>query len=81
MIGRDFLVWDGSAENVIKAVSAQYKGGLEVLTIHAQDLIEVDPVSFSTQTPPRIAFDFVGYNSAVERSAIPLGLRMQNQPL
>jgi type IV pilus assembly protein PilQ len=71
------LFWCGmvSAENVIKAVTAQYKGGLEVLTIHAQDLIEVDPVSFSTQTPPRIAFDFVGYNSAVERSAIPLGLR------
>ena len=71
------IFWCGmvSAENVIKAVSGQYKGGLEVLTIHAQDLIEVDPVSFSTQTPPRIAFDFVGYNSAVERSAIPLGLR------
>jgi hypothetical protein len=35
-----------SAENVIKAVSGQYKGGLEVLTIHAQDVIDVDPVSF-----------------------------------
>jgi type IV pilus assembly protein PilQ len=60
---------------VIKAVSGQYKGGMEVLTIHAQDVIDVDPVSFSTQSPPRIAFDFVGYGSAVERSAIQLGLR------
>ncbi len=63
------------AENVIKSISGQYRGGLEVLTIQAQDVIEVDPVSFSTQTPSRIAFDFVGYTSAVERSAIPLGLR------
>ena len=75
MVGVFFWCGMVSAENVIKAVSGQYRGGLEVLTIHANDLIEVDPVSFSTQTPPRIAFDFVGYNSAVERSAIPLGLR------
>ena len=70
-----FFVGIAAAENVIKAVSGQYKGGMEVLTIHAQDVIDVDPVSFSTQSPPRIAFDFVGYNSVVERSAIQLGLR------
>ena len=75
LIGMMFCVGFASAENVIKAVSGQYKGGVEVLTIHAQDVIDVDPVSFSTQSPPRIAFDFVGYNSAVERSAIQLGLR------
>lgn len=63
------------AENMIKSVSGQYKGGLEVLTIHAQDIIDVDPVSFSTQSPPRIAFDFVGYSSVLERSSIPLNLR------
>lgn len=63
------------AENVIKAISGQYKGGLEVLTIHAKDVIEVDPTSFSTQTPPRIAFDFVGYGSSLDRTPIQLGLR------
>jgi type IV pilus assembly protein PilQ len=75
LISMIFFVGIASAENVIKAVSGQYKGGMEVLTIHAQDVIDVDPVSFSTQSPPRIAFDFVGYGSAVERSAIQLGLR------
>jgi type IV pilus assembly protein PilQ len=75
LISMIFCAGLASAENVIKAVSGQYKGGMEVLTIHAQDVIDVDPVSFSTQSPPRIAFDFVGYNSAVERSAIQLGLR------
>lgn len=63
------------AENVLRSVTGQYKGGLEVLTIQAQDVIEVDPVSFSTQTPPRIAFDFVDFTSTLERGAIPLGLR------
>lgn len=63
------------AENVLRSVTGQYKGGLEVLTIQAQDVIEVDPVSFSTQTPPRIAFDFVDYTSTLERGVIPLGLR------
>lgn len=75
LVGVMFLSGFASAENVIKAVSGQYKGGMEVLTIHAQDMIDVDPVSFSTQSPPRIAFDFVGYESAVERGAIQLGLR------
>jgi type IV pilus assembly protein PilQ len=35
----------------------------------------VDPVGFATQSPARIAFDFVGFGSSVERGAIPLGLK------
>lgn len=71
------VLWSGvaSAQNVIKAVTGQYKGGLEVLTIQAQDTIDVDPASFSTQTPARIAFDFPGYDSSAERSAVQLGLK------
>jgi type IV pilus assembly protein PilQ len=64
-----------AAQNVIQAVTGQYKGGLEVLTIKAQDVITVDPVGFATQSPARIAFDFVGFGSSVERGAIPLGLK------
>jgi hypothetical protein len=36
MVGVFFWCGMVSAENVIKAVSGQYRGGLEVLTIHAQ---------------------------------------------
>ncbi|MFY7905585.1 MAG: hypothetical protein ACOVO0_05555, partial [Burkholderiaceae bacterium] len=64
-----------AAQNLIQAVTGQYRGGLEVLTIKAQDVISVDPVGFSTQTPARIAFDFVGFGSSVDRGAIPLDFK------
>lgn len=63
------------AENIIKSVEGQYKGGREVLIVRAHDVIEVNPISFSTQSPPRIAFDFVGFSSSLGRGAVQLNLR------
>lgn len=69
--------WSGAvfAENAIKGLTGQLVAGQELITIEASEPVTVDPVSFSTAAPARIALDFVGFQSSVDRGSIALGLR------
>ncbi|GAB4090634.1 type IV pilus secretin PilQ [Hydrogenophaga soli] len=71
------MCWSGAAtaQNTIKSLVGQVVAGQEMVTIDTTDALAVDPVSFSTATPARIALDFQGVQSAVDRGSIALGLR------
>jgi type IV pilus assembly protein PilQ len=71
------MCWSGAAmaQNSIKNLVGQVVAGQEVVTIDTTEVLTVDPVSFSTTSPARIALDFQGVQSALDRGSIALGLR------
>jgi type IV pilus assembly protein PilQ len=71
------MCWSGAAlaQNTIKNVVGQVVAGQDVVTIDTAEALTVDPISFSTASPARIALDFQGVQSALDRGSIALGLR------
>lgn len=71
------VCWSGPAmaQNTIKSLVGQVVAGQEIVTIDTAEALTVDPVSFSTASPARIAVDFQGVQSALDRGSIALGLR------
>ncbi len=63
------------ADTLIRSVKASVVSGVELAVIELNDDSFTDPVSFSTQTPARIALDFNGVSSSVERGDLQFALQ------
>lgn len=62
------------AENAITAVGGTQAGAGEILRIELKEPLVALPASFTTQTPPRIAFDLPGVANGTGRSLQELNL-------
>ncbi|MEY4426683.1 MAG: hypothetical protein RL535_981 [Pseudomonadota bacterium] len=59
--------------NSIEQASVSLQGGAEVLRLQFSEKIDIDPKSFSIQTPPRISIDFPGVISSIGRNLPNVG--------
>jgi type IV pilus assembly protein PilQ len=62
------------AAGSIQSITGAQQANGEVIRIELSEAMTMDPVSFSTQTPPRIAFDLPGVSNGLGRSLQELGL-------
>lgn len=60
------------ADGAIKAVTGTVQGGVEALRIDFTQPLTTLPTGFATQTPARIALDFPGASSVLEKSLIEI---------
>ncbi|BEU95235.1 type IV pilus secretin PilQ [Acidovorax sp. DW039] len=60
------------AEQAIKAVSGSMQAGVEVLKIDLQEPLTSPPTGFSTQSPARIALDFLGAANSTGKASIEI---------
>ena len=63
------------AETLIRSIKASAVSGVELAVIELNDGAFADPVSFSTQTPARIALDFNGVSSSIDRGDLQFALQ------
>ena len=74
--GVGMLLWGAAglslAEPRIQAVSSSIQGGTEVVKIDLSEPLSAVPAGFVVQSPARIALDFPGVVSELQRSAIEL---------
>ena len=74
--GVGMLLWGAAglslAEPRIQAVSSSIQGGTEVVKIDLSEPLAAVPAGFLVQSPARIALDFPGVGSDVQRSMIEL---------
>ncbi|WP_343736294.1 type IV pilus secretin PilQ [Acidovorax sp.] len=62
------------AQGAISAVSASVQSGIETLKIDFADPVITPPTGFATQSPARIALDFLGVVNAAGKSAFEANL-------
>ena len=62
------------APNAIESVTGSIQGGSEVIRIDLTQALTAVPTGFTIQTPARIALDFPGVSSSMDRSAVDLNL-------
>lgn len=60
------------AEQAIKAVSGSMQAGVEVLKIDLQEPLTSSPTGFSTQSPARIALDFLGAANSSGKTSVEI---------
>ena len=60
------------AEPRIQAITSSIQGGAEVVKIDLSEPLSAVPAGFVVQSPARIALDFPGVGSELQRSAIEL---------
>ncbi|HOM19549.1 MAG TPA: AMIN domain-containing protein, partial [Ottowia sp.] len=60
------------AEPRIQAITSSIQGGTEVVKIDLSEPLSAVPAGFVVQSPARIALDFPGVGSELQRSAIEL---------
>nr|WP_232727959.1 type IV pilus secretin PilQ [Acidovorax sp. 69] len=63
-----------AAQGAINAVSASVQGGVETLKIDFASDVTAPPAGFATQSPARIALDFLGVTNATGKSAYDVNL-------
>lgn len=60
------------AQQAVKSVSGSMQAGVEILKIDLAEPISISPTGFATQTPARIALDFVGVINGTGKNSIEI---------
>ncbi|MDR2165813.1 MAG: type IV pilus secretin PilQ [Zoogloeaceae bacterium] len=68
-MGLMFSSWAHAEGNAIESISVVKQGGTTVLKVDLTEPLATLPTGFAISSPPRIAFDFVGIDNALGKTA------------